>query len=222
MVNIGNSWDGILRDEFKKPYYLEIREILKKDYVNDKVYPPMGEIFSALKFTPYEEVKIVIIGQDPYHGYGQANGLAFSVKKGIKIPSSLQNIYKEIESDLGVTMPGHGDLSGWAKQGVLLLNSSLTVLEARANSHQNIGWKQLTDSIIEKLDKRQEPICFMLWGNNAKKKEELIKNSNHYILKSVHPSGLSAHKGFFGCKHFSKANEFLKENKMDIIDWTNI
>lgn len=222
MVHIGNSWDEILKDEFKKDYYLKIREILKRDYVMKTVFPPMEQIFNCLVHTPYEKVKVVILGQDPYPGDGQANGLAFSVNRGVAMPRSLINIYKEIEDDLGVKMPDTGDLTGWADQGVLLLNASLTVIRAMPNSHSEIGWKYLTDAIIKVVNEKKSPVCFLLWGRNARLKKSLITGRQNLILESPHPSPLSASRGFFGCRHFSKVNEFLKKNNMDIIDWTNI
>lgn len=222
MVNIGNKWDEILKEEFEKQYYKDIREFLKKEYFEKTVFPNMNDIFNALKYTDYDDVKVVILGQDPYHGENQANGLSFSVKKGVTPPPSLKNIYKEIENDLKIEMDKtDGDLSFWAKQGVLLLNASLTVLKASPNSHSNIGWEKLTDSIIEKLNYKQTPVVYLLWGKNAQKKEELITNKNHLILKCAHPSPYSASYGFFGSKHFSKTNEFLKENDLEPINWSN-
>jgi len=223
MVNIGNSWDELLKEEFEKQYYLDIRSFLKKEYFSKTIYPHMNDIFNALKFTAYEDVKVVILGQDPYHGENQANGLSFSVKKGIPLPPSLKNIFKEIQSDLNVNMDmTNGDLTYLANQGVLLLNSSLTVEKAKANSHSNIGWEILTDKIIEKLNDKQSPVVYLLWGKNAQKKEILVTNKHHLILKSVHPSPLSAHGGFFGCRHFSKCNEFLAKNALDVINWSNV
>ena len=223
MVNIGNKWDDILEDEFKKEYYANIREFLKKEYSTKTIFPNMYDIFNALKYTDYEDVKVVILGQDPYHGVGQANGLSFSVKKGIVVPPSLKNIYKEIQDDLGIQLDlEDGDLSYLAHQGVLLLNASLTVEKAKANSHSNIGWELLTDTIIEKLNDKQTPVVYLLWGRNAQKKQSLITNKNHLILKSVHPSPLSAHGGFFGCRHFSKCNDFLSQNEISTISWSNI
>lgn len=211
MVSIGNDWDEILAGEFEKTYYLQLREFLIGEYKSKIVYPDKKDIFNAIKFTPYENVKAVIIGQDPYHGKGQAHGLCFSVNKGIEIPPSLKNIYKELKSDLKIEPPNHGCLLGWAKEGVLLLNTVLTVREGEANSHKGKGWEELTDRIIIELNKREKPIVFILWGNNAKTKEALITNEKHLILKAAHPSPLSAHNGFWGCKHFSKANDFLRQ-----------
>jgi len=219
MVNIGNDWDEILKDEFQSEYYKKLRSILKDEYKNYTIYPDMYDIFNALKLTPYHDVKVVIFGQDPYHNEGQAHGLSFSVKKEIEIPPSLVNIYKELHDELGLYIPNNGYLEKWAKQGVLLLNSTLTVRRNAANSHQNIGWKYFTDNIVKKLNERDEAIIFMLWGNNAKQKEALITNPEHIILKAAHPSPLSANKGFFGCGHFAEANEILKRHGKSEIDW---
>ncbi len=218
-AKIGNSWDTLLAEEFQKPYYLNLRAFLKNEYMAKRVFPDMHDIFTALKLTSYEDAKVVILGQDPYHGIGQAHGLAFSVKPGVAPPPSLLNMYKELKSDLGCYIPKSGNLVKWAKQGVLLLNAALTVLEGQANSHQNIGWSQFTDSIISLLNNREEPIIFLLWGNNARSKKELITNPNHFVLETVHPSPLSASRGFFGCKHFSRANEILKGLGVSPIDW---
>lgn len=222
MVNIGNKWDDILEDEFKKEYYANIREFLKKEYSTKTIFPNMYDIFNALKYTDYEDVKVVILGQDPYHGVGQANGLSFSVKKGIVVPPSLKNIYKEIQDDLGIQLDlEDGDLSYLAHQGVLLLNASLTVEKSKPNSHSKIGWQILTDAIIEKLNDKKNPIVYLLWGKNAQLKEKLITNKSHLILKCPHPSPFSVHSGFFGCKHFSKTNDFLEKNGMTKINWSN-
>ena len=220
MVNIGNSWDSILGDEFKKDYYLRLREFLKREYANYHVYPDMYDIFNAFKFTPYENVKAVIIGQDPYHEPHQAHGLCFSVQKGVMLPPSLQNIYKELHDDLGLPISKSGDLTGWAKQGVLLLNTSLTVREGQANSHSGKGWEILTDEVIRKLNAADRPIAFILWGANARAKAAFITNPLHGVFQSPHPSPLSAHRGFFGCRHFSKVNAFLEQNGIAPIDWT--
>lgn len=220
MVKIGNDWDELLEDEWQKEYYRNLRIKLYNEYKTKKVYPDMYDIFNALKYTPYKECKVVILGQDPYHGFGQAHGLSFSVKKGVKLPPSLQNIYKEIKDDLGVEMSASGDLTCWAKQGVLLLNTSLTVKEGSPNSHVSLGWHILTDRIIELLNDRKAPIVFLLWGANAGNKQTLITNPRHLILKAPHPSPLSANRGFFGCKHFSKTNDFLKANGEKPIDWS--
>ncbi len=219
MVNIGNEWDELLKEEFKKDYYLKLREFLKKEYFTYQVYPNMYDIFNALKFTSYSDVKAVIIGQDPYHGPGQAHGLCFSVQKGVAIPPSLQNMYKELYSDLGIQPANHGYLKKWADSGVLMMNAVLTVRGGQANSHRNIGWEIFTDKVIELLNKREQPIVFILWGNNAKQKMKLITNQNHLILQAAHPSPLSAFNGFFGCKHFSKTNDFLASHCIEPIDW---
>jgi len=219
MVNIGNEWDELLKGEFEKEYYLKLREFLKKEYFTYQVYPNMYDIFNALKFTSYSDVKAVIIGQDPYHGPGQAHGLCFSVQKGIAIPPSLQNMYKELYSDLGIPPANHGYLKKWADNGVLMMNAVLTVRGGQANSHRNMGWEIFTDKVIELLNRREQPIVFILWGNNAKQKMKLITNPNHLILLAAHPSPLSAFNGFFGCKHFSKTNDFLATHGITPIDW---
>lgn len=219
MVNIGNEWDELLKDEFTKEYYLKLREFLKAEYSTRRIYPNMYDIFNSLKFTSYSDVKAVIIGQDPYHGAGQAHGLCFSVQKGTAIPPSLQNIYKEIYSDLGIPPANHGYLKKWADSGVLLMNTVLTVREGQANSHRGMGWEIFTDRVIELLNQREKPIVFLLWGGNAKQKMRLITNPSHLILQAAHPSPLSAYNGFFGCRHFSKANEFLTANGMTPVDW---
>lgn len=219
MVHIGNSWDLILSDEFRSDYYLKLREFLKSEYSHYRIYPSMYDIFNSLKYTPYENVKAVIIGQDPYHGEGQAHGLCFSVRKGVPPPPSLQNIFKELQSDLQIPIPRHGELTDWAKNGVLLLNTVLTVREGKANSHKGMGWERLTDAIIMKLNERPQPTVFILWGRNAAAKLPLITNPAHLPLRAAHPSPLSAYNGFFGCRHFSHANEFLSANGIEPIDW---
>lgn len=216
MVHIGNSWDALLADQFSAPYYLRLREFLKAEYRTGVVFPPPEDIFNALKATPYEKVKVVLLGQDPYHGEGQAHGMCFSVRKGVPLPPSLKNIYKELERELGITPAAHGCLQKWAEEGVLLLNTVLTVRQGAPASHRGKGWELLTDRIITLLDERPEPLVFLLWGSHARAKKELIKNPRHLILESAHPSPLSAHSGFFGCDHFIKVNKFLK----DPIDWT--
>lgn len=219
MFTFNNEWDNYLKDEFTKPYYIELREFLKKEYKERTIYPDMYDIFNAFLYTPYDEVKAVILGQDPYHGEGQAHGLAFSVKDGIKHPPSLMNIFKELNSDLGVQKPISGSLVKWAKNGVLLLNTSLTVRKDMANSHKGKGWEIFTDKAIEALNKSDKPIVFILWGANARSKKSIITNPIHKIIESVHPSPLSASGGFFGSKPFSKANEYLAKYGREI-DWT--
>ncbi len=219
MVHIGNDWDDLLKGEFEKDYYLRLRGILAAEYKKYRVFPDMYDIYNAFKYTSYANVKVVIIGQDPYHEYGQAHGLSFSVKKGVPIPPSLQNIYKELTADTGIVPPPHGDLSTWAKQGVLLLNATLTVREGMANSHVGLGWKIFTDRVISLLNESASPIVFLLWGSNARQKAEMITNKHHLILSSAHPSPLSAHRGFFGSRPFSKINRFLSENGREPIDW---
>ena len=221
MVHIGNDWDILLKPEFESEWYQRLRQFLIAEYRTKTVYPDMYDIFNALKYTPYEAVKCVILGQDPYHGEGQAHGLSFSVRQGIAPPPSLVNIFKEIHDDLGIDNSGKGgDLTKWAKQGVLLLNAALTVRAGQANSHQGMGWEQLTDAVIRLLNERRQPMVFLLWGGNARKKASLITNPRHLILQCSHPSPLSAYHGFFGCRHFSKTNAFLAANGMTPIDWS--
>lgn len=220
MQKIGNNWDELLKDEFSKEYYLTLREFLKKEYSSQIIYPDMYNIFNALKITDYNKVKAVIIGQDPYHGAGQAHGLCFSVQKGIALPPSLKNIYKELEQDLGIIPSQFGDLTPWAEQGVLLLNTVLTVRGGLANSHKGKGWEFFTDKIISLLNEREKPMVFILWGANARAKKELISNPSHLVLEAAHPSPLSAYNGFFGCRHFSKANEFLERTGQSPINWS--
>lgn len=219
MVKINNSWDIVLKDVFYGENYLRIREFLKSEYSHYTIFPKATDIFNAFRYTPYEEVKVVIIGQDPYHEVGQAHGLAFSVQDGVSFPPSLRNIFLEIKNELGIDIPKSGNLTKWAKEGVLLLNASLTVRKGLANSHATCGWEKFTDDVIRKLNERDEPIIFVLWGNYAKKKKQLITNKNHYILEAAHPSPLSAYNGFFGCGHFKKINEILISNKKTPIDW---
>lgn len=219
MVKLGNDWDELLKDEFGKDYYLRLRDFLKNEYSAKTIYPDMYRIFEALRLTSFADTKAVILGQDPYHGENQAHGLAFSVQKGIAIPPSLVNIFKELCTDLGCCMPNNGFLEPWARQGVLLLNTSLTVIANRPNSHRNVGWEYLTDAIIKLLNKKDAPVVYMLWGANAKAKARHLDNPKHLVLTTVHPSPLSASCGFFGCRHFSKANQFLKENGLPEIDW---
>lgn len=221
MVQFNNEWEELLKDEFKKEYYLKLRQTLIQEYRTHRIFPGMYDIFNALKLTSYNDVKCVIIGQDPYHGEGQAHGLSFSVRQGIEPPPSLVNIFKEIRDDLGIDNTGkHGELTKWAKNGVLLLNSVLTVRANQARSHRGIGWENFTSDVIMLLNQREKPMVFMLWGNDAKAKAQLITNPQHLVLKSAHPSPLSAYNGFFGCKHFSKANEFLRKNSIPEIDWS--
>lgn len=219
MVSLGNDWDEILKEEFQKDYYLKLREFLKVEYRSYKIHPDMYDIFNALKWTSYADTKVVILGQDPYHEENQAHGLAFSVKKGVKIPPSLLNMYKELQNELGCYIPNNGYLEKWARQGVLLLNSSLTVRDGAANSHRNKGWEIFTNHVVECLNKREDPVIFLLWGNNAKEKMSVITNPWHKILTTVHPSPLSASRGFFGCNHFITANRLLEEMGKSPIDW---
>ena len=219
MVKLDNDWDDILLGEFEKEYYKELRSFLISEYKSKVIYPDMYDIFNALKYTPYSEVKAVILGQDPYHEPGQAHGLCFSVKQGVPKPPSLVNIFKELESDTGIKPPNHGFLSEWAKQGVLLLNTVLTVRRGQANSHKGKGWEIFTDRVIQLLNERDKPIVFILWGANAKAKSALLTNPSHKIITGAHPSPLSAHNGFWGGKYFSKANEFLTLNGQNPIDW---
>ena len=218
-VEIEASWYSLLENEFNKDYFLKLREFVKKKYKEKIIFPPAKLIFNTFNLTPVNKVKVIIIGQDPYHGKGQAHGLAFSVPKGVKIPPSLINIYKELKEDIGKKMPSHGFLQDWAKQGVLLLNSTLTVESGKANSHKNIGWEKFTESVIQLISKKRNNLVFLLWGNYAHKKEIFIDSNKHLILKSVHPSPLSAYNGFFGNKHFSKTNKYLKENNIGEINW---
>ncbi|NTW71388.1 MAG: uracil-DNA glycosylase [Eubacteriaceae bacterium] len=214
-----NDWSEILKDEFEKDYYKYLRSVLKNDYKNGSVYPSMENIFNALHFTSYKDTRILILGQDPYHGPNQAHGLCFSVNNGVPIPPSLLNIYKELKDDLGCYIPNNGCLKKWADQGVLLLNAVLTVRAGMAASHSKIGWEKFTDHILSMLNEKSEPVVFILWGKYAQSKESLITNSRHMIIKSVHPSPLSAFRGFFGSKPFSKANVFLKAHGFKEIDW---
>lgn len=220
MISFGNDWDGLLEEEFKKEYYLSLREFLKAEYSTRRIYPPMNDIYNALRYTSCRDTRVVILGQDPYHGAGQAHGLCFSVQPGVKFPPSLQNIFKELSDEYGIAMPVTGKLTGWAKQGVLLLNTTLTVREGQPQSHKGHGWETLTDKIISLINEKEEPAVFILWGGNARAKKALITNKNHLILECAHPSPLSAYAGFFGCNHFRLANEFLKKNSLPEIDWS--
>jgi uracil-DNA glycosylase len=218
MVKLHNDWDELLADEFKKEYYLQLREFLKSEYRARKIFPNMHDIFNALKFTPYEKVKAVIVGQDPYINEGEAHGLAFSVLPGAKTPPSLANIFKELAADIGCETPENGHLERWAKQGVLLLNNVLTVRAGQSRSHAKKGWEQFTDAVLDLLDKRETPAVFLLWGRDAQTKGQIITNRRHLILQAAHPSPLAGGK-FFGCKHFSKTNNFLKANGIEEINW---
>lgn len=219
MIALGNDWDELLKDEFNKPYYLKLRQFLKNEYQTKTVFPDMYDIFNSLKHTSYQDVKVVILGQDPYHGRDQAHGFSFSVQKGVQIPPSLQNIYLELKNDLNCDIPNNGYLIPWADQGVLLLNTVLTVRAGQANSHRGQGWEILTNRIIELINQKEEPVVFLLWGSNAKEKMQLLTNPLHQVFTSVHPSPLSASLGFMGCKHFSKTNIFLENNDVKPIDW---
>ena len=214
-----NTWDTILQEEYNKEYFRDIVNFINEVYKKKEIFPPKNYILRALSLTDYNDVKVVILGQDPYHGVGEANGLSFSVNKGVKLPPSLKNIYKELNDDLGIPISNHGDLTCWAKEGVLLLNSVLTVEKDKAASHKNIGWEEYTDAIIKKLNDRKDPIVFILWGNFAKSKKIYITNPNHLVIESAHPSPFSANYGFFGSKPFSKTNNFLKNNNIKEIDW---
>ncbi|MDY3052298.1 MAG: uracil-DNA glycosylase [Ndongobacter sp.] len=218
-VHIGNDWDEILSDQWSQPYYQELRKLLLAECRQYTVYPPVDRIFYALQKVSYQDCKVVILGQDPYHGPNQANGLCFSVARGVDIPPSLVNIYKELAADLDCAIPKHGDLTKWADQGILLLNSSLTVRAHAPNSHAQIGWTVLTNTIIRRLGKREKPLCFVLWGRFAQNKRGLIQNRESLILEAPHPSPLSAHRGFFGSRPFSKINQFLSAHGQTPIDW---
>ena len=219
MLRLCNNWYNLLKNEFNKSYFVSLQEKLNYEYSHHTVYPKIENVFYALNTVKYEDVKVVIMGQDPYHEPNQAIGMSFAVPDGIKIPPSLVNIFKEIESDLNIKCINSGNLTRWAKQGVLLLNSVLTVREGEANSHKNIGWLEFTSQIIKLLNDRTNPVIFVLWGGNAKSLKPLITNKQHYVLESAHPSPLSAYNGFFGCKHFSKINEILQKNGQKTINW---
>jgi len=214
-----NDWGPLLQEEMDKPYYQELRKRLAQEYRSQIVYPNMHHIYQALHWTSYEDAKVVILGQDPYHGPGQAHGLSFSVQQGVRQPPSLQNIFKELRDDLGCAIPNHGCLEHWARQGVLLLNAVLTVRESQPNSHKGLGWEKMTDRIIEALGERERPLVFVLWGRHAQQKAAYIDRSRHLVLTSAHPSPLSAHNGFFGSRPFSRANEFLRSKGQEAIDW---
>ena len=219
MTKIGNDWDIMLQNEFDRPYFKRLENFLTEERARYEIYPPQEDVFNALRYSSFQDTKVVILGQDPYHEPRQAHGLCFSVNKGVTIPPSLVNIYKEIENDLGIKMPGHGYLADWAKQGVLLLNTVLTVRRGQANSHKGKGWEIFTDRIVEILNQRQKPMVFILWGANAKSKTELITNKEHMVITGAHPSPLSAWKGFFGGRYFSKANRYLEITGQEPVDW---
>lgn len=220
MPAITGAWEAALQNEFRQPYYRDLYNTVKKEYQTRVVYPPASDLFNAFHLTPLEKVKVVILGQDPYHEPGQAHGLCFSVKPGVEIPPSLVNIYQELHDDCGIDIPKTGCLESWAKQGVLLLNTVLTVRAHAAFSHANIGWQTFTDHVIGIVDEKAEPVVFMLWGRPAQEKKKLLHNPRHLILEAPHPSPLSAYRGFFGCRHFSKANEYLVKNGVEPIDWS--
>jgi uracil-DNA glycosylase len=216
---IEESWKDLLFDVFRSDYFLGLKEFLVAERKKNKIYPPGSQIFNAFNFTPFDTVRVVILGQDPYHGKGQAHGLCFSVPQGINPPPSLINIFKELNSDLGIPVPVHGNLEKWAKQGVLLLNATLTVRANQAGSHQGKGWERFTDTVIQRLSDQREGLVYILWGRFAQAKETLIDTKKHYVLKAAHPSPFSAYNGFFGCKHFSKTNELLRHHGLTEIDW---
>lgn len=221
MVSLENDWDELLKSEFESPYYLKLREFLKAEYSTKRIYPPMHDIYNALRYTSYQNTRVVILGQDPYHGQGQAHGLCFSVKKDVASPPSLKNIFKELNAEYNIPAPATGELTGWAKQGVLLLNTTLTVREGQPQSHKGQGWEILTDRIISLLNDKDTPIVFILWGSNARAKKALITNKSHLILEAAHPSPLSAFNGFFGCNHFVDANNFLRRTGQAEINWAH-
>ncbi|MCI8858656.1 MAG: uracil-DNA glycosylase [Lachnospiraceae bacterium] len=219
MAMLQNDWLEAVGGEFKKPYYAELYKFVKEEYSNEIVYPPSDDIFNAMHLTPLNEVKVLILGQDPYHNQGQAHGLCFSVQPDVVVPPSLKNIYKELQADLGCEIPNNGYLVKWAQQGILMLNTVLTVRAHKPLSHQGKGWEQFTDAIIEAVNAQDRPIVYMLWGKPAQRKASMLNNPKHLVLKAAHPSPLSASHGFFGCKHFSQANQFLEENGIQPIDW---
>ena len=220
MISLGGGWDEKLKSVFESENYKKIREFLKTEYFTKTIYPPMNDLYNCFRLTPYDKIKCVILGQDPYHNEGQAHGLCFSVKNGVELPPSLKNIYKEIHDDLGIDEPaGFGDLTAWAKEGVLLLNTVLTVRAGAANPHKDCGWQQFTDEVIKIVSDREEPMVFMLWGANARSKKNLIDTKKHLVLECAHPSPLSAYNGFFGCRHFSKCNDFLIKHGQAPINW---
>lgn len=217
---IGNSWDNLLKDEFTKPYFIELEKFIDKEYQEKIVFPKESDIFNAFKYTDYKDIKVVILGQDPYHNEHEAMGLSFSVPDGIKIPPSLVNIYKELSTDIGIDIPKSGNLIPLAKEGVFLLNATLTVIKNKPLSHYNLGWEIFTDNVIKLINQKEEPVVFILFGSNAKKKKQLITNTNHCIIETVHPSPLSAYNGFFGSRPFSKANKFLMNKEIEPVDWS--
>ncbi|MDX8361013.1 uracil-DNA glycosylase [Cytobacillus sp. IB215316] len=219
MTILNNDWSQLLEEEFNKTYYKKLRQTLKQEYNTETIYPDMYSIFNALHHTPYHKVKVVIIGQDPYHGPNQAHGLSFSVQPGIPVPPSLKNIYKELQNDIGCTIPNHGYLLKWTEEGVLLLNTTLTVRKGQPSSHRGLGWELFTDKIIEVLNEREKPVIFILWGRHAQEKQKLVSNSHHFIIESPHPSPFSANRGFFGSNPFSKANSYLRQIDSEEIDW---
>ena len=219
MAPMSSDWQLALKPEFAKPYYKKLYDFINEEYSTRQIFPSGDDIFNAFSFTPLEKVKVVILGQDPYHNVGQAHGLCFSVNKGVDIPPSLVNIYKELHDDLGCSIPDHGNLTEWAQQGVLLLNTVLTVRAHEANSHRNMGWEEFTDAAMQVLNKVDRPIVFMLWGSPAQTKGRVLNNPNHLVLKAPHPSPLSAYRGFFGCRHFSQCNDFLRAHGVEPIDW---
>ena len=216
---IGNDWDKILEEEFKKEYFIELINKVRSEYKSKTVFPRKDQVFNAFRYTPYKDLKVVILGQDPYHGVGEAEGLSFSVPLDIRKPPSLVNIFKELHDDLGCKIPNHGSLHSWAKQGVLLLNATLTVIKDHAGSHQGMGWETFTDDVIKIINEKDTPVVFILWGRYARSKKKLITNKIHYVIESAHPSPLSAYNGFFGSKPFSKTNIFLAKNNMTTINW---
>ncbi|SET60012.1 Uracil-DNA glycosylase [Paenibacillus sp. NFR01] len=216
----GNDWDEVLQEETQKPYFEELRYALAREYKQYTVYPPKDLLFTALKLTPYGATRVVILGQDPYHGPGQAEGLSFSVKPGVRIPPSLRNIYTELHDDTGAKIPNNGSLRPWAQEGVLMLNAVLTVREGQPNSHKGLGWERFTDAVMEKLNERKEPLVFILWGSHAQAKGAFIDPARHLVIQSPHPSPFSAHRGFLGSRPFSRANRFLESHGMTAIDWS--
>lgn len=219
MELIQNDWDGLLAEETQKEYFIQLQQFLDQEYMTKRIYPPREDIYNALRYTAYHDVKVLLLGQDPYHGPGQAHGLAFSVRPGVPIPPSLVNMFQELQTDLGCFYPNNGCLTKWARQGVMLLNTALTVEEGKANSHQKKGWAVFTDRIIQLLNDREDPVVFLLWGGNAKEKLKYITNHRHFVLSAAHPSPLSASRGFIGCRHFSKVNTILDRMGKTPIDW---